>query len=204
MMFRPAITRTLTVAVLAALCQYLPAQQASPPDLDRHLQQAQLYLDRENYAGAARELRAAIAIHPQIRGAYYQLGFALFQMGQFAEAEKPFTEELQFQPPDPYSLYYLGRISLERGEQQKALSLFNKSLSAGEVLDVRQKIASGYLRLGRVDEAVQFLQNSLRVRPEESALHYLLGRSYKQQHRTRKPKLSSMRQQDGKRNSGMN
>ena len=83
------------------------AQQTQPPDLQSHLKAEQTALDSENYAEAVRELRAAIAIHPDIRGAYYQLGFALFQLKNFKEAEKAFTKELDFQPPDAYSLYYL-------------------------------------------------------------------------------------------------
>jgi hypothetical protein len=60
-------------------------------------------------------LRAALAIQSEIRGANYQLGFALFELGDLKEAEKAFIKELGFQPPDNYSLYYLGRIQTNFG-----------------------------------------------------------------------------------------
>ena len=85
------------------------AQRTASPELQHHLKAAQTDLDTEKYAEAVQELRAAIAIHPEIRGAYYQLGFALFQLNNFKEAEKAFTKELDFQPPDPYSLVLSGK-----------------------------------------------------------------------------------------------
>src|SRR4051812_39896498 len=113
---------------LLAMASGLLALGVGKPELDEHLRQAQADLDAEKYAEAARELRAAIVIQPALRGAYYQLGFALFQLSDFQAAEKAFTKELTFQPPDPYSLYYLGRIRAEQGQRVAAISFFTKSI----------------------------------------------------------------------------
>lgn len=173
------ICRTIWAVVgLALLSGRCAVPQASQPELEKHLRDAQRYLDDQKYPEAARELLAAISINPRIRGEFYQLGFALFQANRFAEAEQAFNKELQFQPPDAYSLYYLGRIRLEAGQRGQAIAFFEQSLEAGEVLDVRQRLASGYLALNLVDEAIQFLEASVRVRPEDGGLHYLLGRGY--------------------------
>jgi len=174
--------RTLSVAALFLAGTGFP-QQTSSPELQAHLKAAQADLDSEKYLEAAEELRAAIAIHPEIRGAYYQLGFALFHLNKFPEAEKAFTKELDFQPPDPYSLYYLGRIRADRGQQDQSIPFFEKAVAAGEVLDVRQRLGSAYLALGKLDLAIHFLEASVRARPEEGSLHYLLGRAYKQKGR---------------------
>jgi tetratricopeptide (TPR) repeat protein len=179
--------RSLPAAALLMACTGL-AQQTPSPDLQKHLRAAQTDLDSEKYSEAVQELRAAIAIHPEIRGAHYQLGFALFQLNNFQEAEKAFTKELDFQPPDPYSLYYLGRISADRGQREQSISFFEKSLDAGEVLDVRQRLGSTYLALGRLDGAIHFLEVSVRARPEDGSLHYLLGRAYKQKGRAAESK----------------
>jgi tetratricopeptide (TPR) repeat protein len=164
------------------------AQPAASADLQRHLRAAQTDLDSEKYPEAAQELRAAIAIQPEIRGAYYQLGFALFQLNKFPEAEKAFTKELEYQPPDPYSLYYLGRIRTGQGQREQAIAFFERSLEAGETLDVRQRLASTYLALGRLDGAIHFLEASVRARPEDGSLHYLLARAYKAKGRTAEAK----------------
>ncbi|MFN7995602.1 MAG: tetratricopeptide repeat protein [Bryobacteraceae bacterium] len=166
-----------TVALLFLSC--LPAvPQTPPPELEQHLRQAQHFIDNQKYGEAIRELKSAVALQPRLPGAYYQLGFALFQSNRFAEAEQAFQKELTFQPPDPYSLYYLGRIRLEGGQRAPGIAFLEKSLEAGEVLDVRQKLGSSYLALGQLDKAIQFLEVSIRVRPEDGGLHYLLGRAY--------------------------
>ncbi len=171
--------RALAVLALVGAC-CLRAQPAGPGELEKHLQQAQIFVDQEKYADAARELRAAVAIRKDIRGAYYQLGFALFQTGNLGEAGRAFTKELDFQPPDAYSLYYLGRIRLQANQRQEAIAFFEKSLAAGEVLDVRRRLGSAYLALAQGDRAVSFLEESVRVRLEDGDLHYLLARAYKQ------------------------
>src|SRR5690348_7027112 len=121
--------RNLSVAALFVAGTGLP--QALFPELQAHLKAANADIDSEKYAEAADELRAAIAIRPALRGAYYQLGFALFHLNRFAEAEKAFTKELDFQPPDAYSLYYLGRISADRGQREQSISFYEKSAAAG-------------------------------------------------------------------------
>ena len=157
----------------------LGSSQSPPADVTKHLDLARQYLDQESYRNAIVELRAATAIYPNIRGAYYQLGFALFKTGNLPEAERAFTKELDFDPPDPYSLYYLATIRSRRGEVDQSIALFEKSLTAGEVLDVRQRLGAAYLARGRIELAVRFLETSIRVRPEDGALHYLLGRAYR-------------------------
>src|SRR5437879_13351867 len=121
-MLRLQVHGALALTGLLVGCHYLCAQQAATPELEKHLRQAQIDLDQARYPDAVRDLRAAIAIAPKIPGANYQLGFASFQLGQLVEAERAFIKELEFQPPDPYSLYYLGRIRLDAGRRHDAVA----------------------------------------------------------------------------------
>jgi tetratricopeptide (TPR) repeat protein len=179
------IPRSLVAALLAAalLAAGAPAQDTRTR-LEAHLKQAQALLDGERYREAIGELRAALALHAQIPGAYYQVGFAHWQLGEDAEAEAAFLRELEFKPPDPYSLYYLGRIRAKAGEAAGAIGHFEQALAAGDILDVRQQLASAYLSAGRVEQAVRLLEESLERRAEDGGLHYLLGRAYRQQGNT--------------------
>ncbi len=151
------------------------SQQAA---LDRHLQQAQVHLDQERYTLAKEELQQAISIHPAIPGAYYQLGLAHWHLRELAEAKAAFRRELGFEPPDAYSLYYLGRIALSEGSTEEAVGHFEGVARIGNVLDARQRLASGYLRLGRIQEAATLLEETVRRWPEQGESHYLLGRAY--------------------------
>lgn len=179
----PKFSSVVAVA-LFALPALLQSRQGSPQDFNKHLLDAQTASDKGDYTTAARELRAALTINPETRGAYYQLGYALLQTHDPAGAAQAFTRELDFAPPDPFSLYYLGLIQQDAGNRVQAVTYFERSLEAGEVLDVRQKLASDYLALGRVEKAITFLQGSLRVRPEDGSLHYLLGRAYQRKDRS--------------------
>jgi tetratricopeptide (TPR) repeat protein len=174
------LVRSLIGTGLLVACTCLSQRTAISPELARHLQAAQTDVDSQKYREAAAELRAAIAIQSEIRGAYYQLGFALFKLNELKEAEKAFTKELDFQPPDPYSLYYLGRIRADLGQPGQSISFFEKSLDAGEVLDCRERLGRTYVAMGRLDEGIRFLQASVKARPEDGSLHYLLARAYKQ------------------------
>jgi tetratricopeptide (TPR) repeat protein len=183
------LVRSLVAAGLFLACSCLGQQTAPSPELRKHLQYAQTDIDSGKYQDAVQELRAAIAIEPEIRGAYYQLGFALFQLNESREAAQAFTKELRFDPPDPYSLYYLGRIRADQGQREQSISFFEKSLDAGEVLDVRERLGGIYLALGFADKAIHFLEASVRARPEDGSLHYLLARAYKQQGRDAEAKI---------------
>ena len=118
-----ATARVLLTAILATV---LPAVLAQDPRaaLNRHLQQAQVYLDGQQYDLVVRELEQAISIHPNIPGAYYQLGLAHWHLQNMNRAKDAFLKELEFEPPDAFSLYYLGRISLTDGNTSEAVRVF--------------------------------------------------------------------------------
>ncbi len=178
-------SRCLVTFLLPAFVSFaLPLTAQEPREqLQQHLRQAQVHLDKENYPGVVEELDQAIAIHAEIPGAYFQLGLAHFQLGRTQEAEEAFLRELKFEPPDAYSLYYLGRVHLGRGETEKAVSRFEQTLAIGEVEDVRLRLAGAHLKTGAVDKAVVLLEQGIEQRPERGELHYLLGRAYRAQRR---------------------
>ena len=173
----------LALALIAQLVAPLPAEDPRAT-LNRHLEQAQVHLDGERYPLVIEEIEKAIAIHASIRGAYYQLGLANWHLGEMQRAKQAFLKELEFEPPDAYSLYYLGRIGLTEGNTAEAVQYFERVLGIGTILDVRQRLASGYLSTGRFEDAVNLLEETVRRWPEQGESHYLLGRAYQRQGRT--------------------
>lgn len=174
-------------AALVGLCVVvasLASAQAPQAALNRHLQQAQVYLDGQQYELVVRELQQALAIHAEIPGAYYQLGLAHWHLQAMDEAKNAFLRELEFEPPDAYSLYYLGRIALTEGNTREAVGHFERVVGIGTILDVRSRLASGYLRTGRIGDAVDLLEETVRRWPEQGETHYLLGQAYQRQGRT--------------------
>lgn len=172
------------VAVVAALAPLLLLAEDPQVSVKRHLEQAQVHLDAERYRLVVTELDQALAIHARIPGAYYQLGLAHWHLGNHAEAREAFQKELEFEPPDAYSLYYLGRIGLTDGNPEEAIRYFERALGIGTILDVRRRLASGYLSVGRIEDATALLEETVQRWPEQGDSHYLLGRAYQRQGRT--------------------
>ena len=173
-------------AVLGLFFVLVPLVLAQQPQaaLNRHLQQAQVYLEGQQYELVVDELLQALAIAPNIPGAYYQLGLAHWHLQDLEQAKKGFLKELEFEPPDAYSLYYLGRIALSEADTEEAVGYFERVLAIGTILDVRSRLASGYLRSGRIGDAVDLLEETVRRWPEQGDTHYLLGQAYQRQGRT--------------------
>ncbi len=172
--------------LLAAAFLIAPRQadsQERDAELRQYLERAQIHLDKENYNAAIEALHGALVINELIPGANYQLGLAHFRLGQSGEAEAAFLKELKFEPPDPYSLYYLGRIQLNQGETAEAIDYFERVLAVGTLLDVRSRLAGAYLRSGEISKAVDLLEEAIRMQPEQGEVHYLLGRAYQRQGR---------------------
>ena len=146
--------------------------------VDDHLRLAQVHIDGERFEEAASELEDALALRPDIKGAYYQLGYAYWKLHRYEDAGKAFRRELKFDPPDPYSLYYLGRISAAEARYREAIRLFQKAAAISPILDVEQRLGSAYLQLGDLARAIAHYEKAVKLHPEWGDAHYQLARAY--------------------------
>jgi tetratricopeptide (TPR) repeat protein len=164
---------TVLAIVLATLVAFAPIEQ-----VDEHLRLAQTHLDEERFEEAASELEHAVALRPDIKGAYYQLGYAYWKLHRYADAGKAFERELKFDPPDPYSLYYLGRISAADGSHREAIRRFEMAVAISPILDVHQRLGSAHLQLGDLARAIDHYEIAVKLHPERGDAHYQLARAY--------------------------
>src|SRR5205085_8871837 len=125
----------------------------------------------------------AVALRPDIKGAYYQLGYAHWKLYRYADAAKAFERELKFDPPDPYSLYYLGRISAAEGRHREAIRHFERAAAISPILDVHQRLGSAYLQLGDLTRGIDNYETAVKLHPERADAHYQLARAYLQARR---------------------
>jgi tetratricopeptide (TPR) repeat protein len=146
--------------------------------VDEHLGLAQTHLDEERFEQAASELEHALALRPDIKGAYYQLGYAYWRLHRYADAGKAFARELKFDPPDPYSLYYLGRIAAADGNHREAIRRFEIAAAISPILDVHQRLGSAYLQLGDLARSIDNYETAVKLHPERGEAHYQLARTY--------------------------
>jgi tetratricopeptide (TPR) repeat protein len=146
--------------------------------VDEHLRLAQTHLDEERFEQAASELEHALALRSDIKGAYYQLGYAYWRLHRYADAGQAFERELKFDPPDPYTLYYLGRISAADGNHREAIRRFEMAVAIGPILDVHQRLGSAYLQLGDLARSIVNYETAVKLHPERGEAHYQLARAY--------------------------
>jgi tetratricopeptide (TPR) repeat protein len=164
---------TVFAVVLGSLLAF-----TQPGQVDEHLRLAQVHLDQERFEEAASALEHALASKRNIKGAYYQLGYAYWKLHRYADAGKAFERELKFDPPDPYSLYYLGRIAAAQGRHREAIRHFQKAAAISPILEVHQRLGSAYLQVGDLARAINNYERAVKLHPARGDAHYQLARAY--------------------------
>jgi len=169
-----SIRPTLGVVLLLSAVRL----QSDEKLLEQYLRNAQVYLDQEKFSEAIAQLNKAIAHEPSLPGAYYQLGYCHWKLNHLAEARRAFERELNFPPPDTYSLYYLGRIFQAEGNTPAAIQHFEKAARISPILDVFERLGNVHLQTGNVELAIEYLEKGVQLHPDRGDAHYLLARAY--------------------------
>ncbi len=121
----------------------------------------------------------------------YTLGLALFKAGRFEDAEPMFKAALRYEPTNVKSQFLIGSCYLHWGEKkhqepggkEAALELFRQAvIAADQALVLKSELAiahqirgSALKYLGRTDEAIAALRQSVLIQPEASDTHLELG-----------------------------
>jgi tetratricopeptide (TPR) repeat protein len=164
---------TVLAVVFGSLLAFAQSGQ-----VDGHLKSAQAHLDQERFEEAASALEHALELKRDIKGANYQLGYAYWKLQRYADASTAFERELKFAPPDPYSLYYLGRIAAAEGRHREAIRHFQKAAAISPILEVHQRLGSAYLQVGDLARAIDHYERAVKLHPERGDAHYQLARAY--------------------------
>jgi tetratricopeptide (TPR) repeat protein len=98
------------------------------PDPLLLLEAARQAAGRFDYEGGIRALQRAIAIDPRQSKPHFELGRNFLRLGRNEEAREAFEEASRLSPSDPYSLYYLGFLAADQGDDDTAVRLFRRSL----------------------------------------------------------------------------
>jgi len=166
-----------------SLTVYTQAAAIQPPQADDLKIVALDYVLLNDYADAIRWLERAVAADPKNAEAWYSLGRAQMNQGNFVEAERDFNQTLARSPNDSKALDNLG-LSLEaQNRTDEALAAYNRAIAA----QARSAHASEqpFLNLGtllnakaRSSEAVSPLQQAIAAAPKCPRCHEELARAY--------------------------
>lgn len=102
-------------------------------------------------------LDQAIARDPQRGESYFPKGLILLNQKRVVEAEQAVRNGLQYTPDSPVGYYYLGRISIEAGNLEQALSSFDRAIT------VNPSFEPAYLAKASVHESRQEKDKAIAV-----------------------------------------
>ncbi|MDH4083144.1 MAG: tetratricopeptide repeat protein [Nitrospira sp.] len=102
-------------------------------------------------------LDKAIAINPERGESYFPKSLILLNQKRIAESEQVAKKGLQYAADSPIGYYYLGRISIEAGNMEQALSSFDRAIS------VNPSFEPAYLAQASVHESRQEKDKAIAV-----------------------------------------
>ena len=116
-----------------------------------------------------------------------QIGLAYLEQGQYEEAERELQESLLLRPNDPEALGGIGLIRLRQGNQDGALTWFQRAASIEPISKKwrslintasfwqQMKLADSLLEAGKLPEAQQAAKQAIAIDPNSADALTLLG-----------------------------
>jgi tetratricopeptide (TPR) repeat protein len=163
----------LTLSALLLLSGNLFAQAGSPEDLFR---KGNEYFASGRYGEATATYQDALALKPDFKEAWYNLGAAFGQMRLFDKEKEAYHKALAVDPGYSRAHYNLALALEDEGSYEEAANEYR------EVLKVQPDALDAYMNLGillarqdRLDEAVKVYEDALKAITDLPELRFNLG-----------------------------
>lgn len=143
---------------------------------------AYLTVDRNRVYGSAVIMwRDVVAKRPANPRGYYNLGKALDETGQEAEAMRLYQRATEVDPMYDEAYFGQGVLRSRQGRLGDAVKAYREAirLRPGNA-DARSNLGNVLVRLGRFDQAVEQYDETLRITPEHADVRYNLGSTWLQ------------------------
>jgi tetratricopeptide (TPR) repeat protein len=146
---------------------------------EAHLLMGVAHLGQQDYPAAKGELERAVRLNPKVPTAHSLYGRALLALGEQADAERAFHQELDVNVNDFEANLQLGnmRKSAQRFPEA-SLYLERATTIRPSDLTARKLLASLRLQTGKVEEAVGMLEALAKDAPELIEVHVQLATAY--------------------------
>lgn len=168
----------------ATAMQTAAPQPASAPSSSEELfKKAAALIKAGKYSAAASLLRQAAALAPRQASIHHYLGYALWKLNQWSEAQAEFEKARQLDPRNPYTCYFLARIAQSLGHPDRSIALYQEVLKLGPgIYDTHQRLGQAYLDKGELRKAREQVEAALKQTPWDGSLYYQLGRIDQREH----------------------
>ncbi|MBO0727193.1 MAG: tetratricopeptide repeat protein, partial [Blastocatellia bacterium] len=143
------------------------------------LLQGQADLEAFAFEKAAVELEAAAKLSADLPRINFLLGLAYFKLGRLPEARERLEREINRDPDDFLSLYYLASLLEKQNDLDSAGRRIEAALAQQPQSVEALTLAGGvFFKQGRTAEAVRVLERATQEQPDNSEARYLLARGY--------------------------
>jgi tetratricopeptide (TPR) repeat protein len=108
-------------------------------------------------------------------------GIELYKKGNYAEAARVLSGEVESSPEDVQALTYLGLARVFAGDPDGALDPLNKAVEIdANRAEAHYGLGLAYVKLKKLDKGIAELQSATRLDPEHAYARYYLGMAYNQ------------------------
>ena len=145
--------------------------------------QAAALIKENRYSEAASLLRTAAKLAPDQANVHHYLGYALWKLDRWNDAETEFEEAHRLDPRNPYTCYFLARIAGSLDHLDQSIEYYQAVLRLGPpIYDTNQRLGQAYLDRGELAKARVRIEAALKQTPWNGSLYYQLGRIDQSEH----------------------
>jgi len=148
-----------------------------------HLMLGQAYAQEQNYPEALAEFERALQLDSHTAEAHYGSGMVALKQGNLDTSANQFQQELSVNPGYIPAEYQLGFVRLEMHQPEAAIPLLQDVVSRQpNHSDAHFELGKALLAQGKMKEAIQDLETSIRLHPTDYA-YYQLSVAYRREGR---------------------
>lgn len=160
----------------------LGLSMVAPDSAEMHQIMAHETLRYGDPTGAIAQYREAIRLNAKLPGVHFELAEILYNSlgpNDRKQAEQEYRTALELNPQDARAASRLGEIDAEHGRNDQALAEYRRAIALAPAdVDPKLGVASLLIQLDRAKEALPYLEDAVRVEPDNDSAHYMLSRFY--------------------------
>lgn len=145
----------------------------------RHYYRGYFFETFKRPAQAILEYQLALTHNPRFAKAAACLAHLYASLGQYAQAERYFTETVRLAPLDADMHFNLGYVYDQQGKAEQAIAAFEEAVRLKPAQDrAWYGMGMAHAKLGRHEEAAKALEEAARLQPMNEHAWHALGMAY--------------------------
>jgi len=132
--------------------------------------------DIDDPASALEQYRLVAKSLPHSYLGYYNMGTALFKLGDYEGGIKQYNRAIRIKPTDGYAHYLLASAYQKKDDIDKAIEHYSEAIRwRPDLVPAYNNLAEILMRRQKVNEAIEVCRKGLRFSPDSAILHCNLG-----------------------------